>query len=143
MEGAATATGTTVDIKWQPNAFAAIETNVLLAQTYQKHAESLGVQFPLSREEQEAIIDGSTDMGNVTLEVPGIHPLYCIKPDLPYHSNEFRVFAETQEAHEKTLTSSKAIARTAIEVLADSGLMQEMKNEFNQMKSRNVKNLIE
>ncbi|KAK3734219.1 hypothetical protein QZH41_003212 [Actinostola sp. cb2023] len=68
FEGGALATGCTADIKWLPNSYAAIETNVVLAQLYQKHAEVLGVEFPLTREEQESIIDGSTDMGNVTLE---------------------------------------------------------------------------
>lgn len=138
IEGAAVSTGCTVDVKWEPNAFAAIETNAVLAQTYQKHSEQLGVEFPLTREEQEAIIDGSTDMGNVTLEVPGIHPLYCIKPGLPYHSTEFREYSETQEAHERTLIAAKAIARTAIEVMTDCEFLKRAKEEFNHMKSTYV-----
>lgn len=133
FEGAALATGCTVDIKWLPNSFAAIETNSVLANLYQKHAESLGETFA-SREEQESIIDGSTDMGNVTLEVPGIHPLYCIEAGIPCHSHEFRVSAGTQVAHEKTLKAAKAIARTALDVLCNPQLLEDARKEFNTMK---------
>ena len=36
---------------------------------------------------------GSTDMGNVSYEVPSIHPLYYIGTDAVNHTNEFAAAA--------------------------------------------------
>ena len=51
-----------------------------MATRYESYASSLGVKFP-SRKEQEEFGSGSTDQGNVTYEVPSIHPMF--KLDLP------------------------------------------------------------
>ncbi|EDO49722.1 predicted protein [Nematostella vectensis] len=134
LESAEMSTGVTAEIKWLSNAFASMETNPTLAGVYQKQAEGLGEEF-MSREEQEAIVDGSTDMGNVTLEVPGIHPLYCIDPKVAYHTHEFRKAAGTRSAHDKTLITARALARTAIEVMHDAELLNQAREEFRMMKS--------
>jgi hypothetical protein len=47
-------------------------TNEILAETYIQHMKDQGEQFH-SRQEEEAIVTGSTDMGNITYVVPGIH----------------------------------------------------------------------
>lgn len=47
-------------------------TNEVLAETYKDHMKAEGVQFH-PRQMEESIVSGSTDMGNITYAVPGIH----------------------------------------------------------------------
>lgn len=129
FEAAAQATDCTVDIKWNPIAYTGMLTNSKLALLYQKYAEPMGMVFP-SQEEQESIVDGSTDMGNVSMVVPGLHPLYCIDSSVPYHSHAFRVASGTQHAHDQTIIAAKALCFTAIEVLNDSSILTQVKTEF-------------
>ena len=103
-------------------------SNSILAALYQKYAEQMGMVFP-SVDEQKSIVDGSTDMGNVSMVVPGLHPLYCIS-SVPYHSHPFREASCTQHAHDQTILAAKALCFTAIEVLGDSSLLTQVKEEF-------------
>jgi len=61
-----------------------------MAERYQIYASQLGVKFP-SRATQEAAPSGSTDQGNVTYEVPGIHAVYKIEtpPGVGNHTPGF------------------------------------------------------
>lgn len=129
FEAAAKATDCTVDIKWDPTPHARMLTNSKLALLYQKYAEQMGVVFP-SREEQESIVDGSTDMGNVSMVLPGLHALYCIDNSVPYHSHAFRVASGTQHAHDQTIIAAKSLCFTAIEVLQDAAVLAQVKEEF-------------
>ena len=129
FEAAAKATDCTVDIMWDPTPHARMLTNSKLALLYQKYAEQMGVAFP-SQEQQESIVDGSTDMGNVSMVLPGLHALYCIDSSVPYHSHAFRVASGTQYAHDQTIIAAKSLCFTAIEVLKDSAVMAQVKEEF-------------
>lgn len=129
FEAVAKATGCTVDIQWDPHQHARMLSNKNLACLYQKYAEQMGTAFP-SQVEQESIVDGSTDMGNVSLVVPGLHPLYSIDKSVPYHSHPFREVSSTQHAHDQTIVAAKALCFTAIEVLSDSCLLNRVKEEF-------------
>jgi metal-dependent amidase/aminoacylase/carboxypeptidase family protein len=74
---------------------------------------------------------GSTDMGNVTQVVPGIHPAIAIAPwDVPIHTVEFREFARSEAGHKGMLDAAKAMAMTGIDVLVDADLRKRMKDEF-------------
>ena len=129
FEAAAQATGCKVEITCNPSAFACMSTNEIFAKVYQQNAEHLGMKFP-TREVQEALLDGSTDMGNVSLIVPSIHVLYTIDDNVLYHSHAFREVAGTKEAHDKTIVVSKALVQTAIAVMSDPVLMKDIKEEF-------------
>ena len=129
FEAAAKATSCTVDVQWDSTPHAGVLSNTKLALLYQKYAETMGMVFP-SRAEQESIVDGSTDFGNVSLIVPGLHPLYCIKKSVPYHSHAFREVSGTQSAHDQTILAAKALCFAAIEVLSDSSLLMQVKEEF-------------
>lgn len=72
-----------------------VVTNQGLVSLYEKHAKDLGVKF----EEDPSVATsalGSTDMGNVSYEVPSIHPMFDINTKAPNHSREF-----TADAGEK------------------------------------------
>ena len=72
FEAGAHVTGCQLKIQ-ESRMFYDVNFNETLCLIYQKHMERLGAQFP-DRNTQEKISRGSTDMGNVTYEVPGREP---------------------------------------------------------------------
>ncbi len=129
FEGAAKATGCELTHKWgEESRYKTVRTNMALAEAYRANIESLGrtVVDPESRRSM-----GSTDMGNVSQIVPGIHPAIAIAPwDVPIHTVEFREHAASESGHLGLLDSAKAMAMTAIDVLTDAGLRKSMADEF-------------
>jgi len=71
---------------------------------------------------------GSTDMGNVTTKVPGIHPFLSItEGPVPGHSIAFTEAARTPRALETMHLAAKALAMTALDVLSDAALLKRAK----------------
>jgi amidohydrolase len=129
FEGAARATGCELKYAWNEQArYKTMRTNMALAGAYRVNVESLGrtVVDPESRRSM-----GSTDMGNVSQVVPGIHPAIAIAPpDVPIHTIEFREFACGDAGHAGLVDAAKALAMTGVDVLTDPDLRQRMKTEF-------------
>jgi len=77
-------------------------------------------------------IGGSTDFGNVTYELPSLHPSYAI-PTQPNGGNHTKLFADsaaTQEAHGVTLLVTKALAITGSRILTDELFVARVKESF-------------
>lgn len=131
FEGAAAATGCKLTHKWgDESRYRTMRTNRTLAEAYRQNLESLG-RTVIDPESQRSM--GSTDMGNVSQIVPGIHPSIAIAPpDVPIHTVEFREFAASESGHLGLTDAAKAMAMTAIDVFLDDGLRTEMKREFEQ-----------
>lgn len=129
FEGAAKATGCELTYRWgEESRYKTVRTNMTLAEAYRTNIESLGrtVVDPESRRSM-----GSTDMGNVTQIVPGIHPAIAIAPwDVPIHTTDFREIAASEAGHLGLLDSAKALAMTAIDVLTDAELRRAIEGEF-------------
>lgn len=109
--------------------YADLVNNQPLAQEYRKYMENrMGIQVPT-----EGPALGSTDFGNVSYEVPAIHPIYAI-PTLPGQGNHTRGFtkaASTEEAHNLTLKSAKGIAAAGWKVLIDKSFAERVRKAFN------------
>jgi amidohydrolase len=129
FEGAAKATGCELAYKWgEESRYKTISTNMALADAYKTNVESLGRKTVLPDSKRSM---GSTDMGNVTQIIPGIHPAIAIAPwDVPIHTVEFREFAKSESGHKGLLDAAKAMAMTGIDVLMDGDLRKRMKGEF-------------
>jgi amidohydrolase len=129
FDGAAKATGCELVYRWNEEArYKTIHTNMALAEAYKANVESLG-RKTVNPESKRSM--GSTDMGNVTQVVPGIHPAIAIAPlDVPIHTEEFREFARSESGHKGLLDAAKAMAMTGIDVLTDPDLRKRMKDEF-------------
>ena len=69
-------------------------------------------------------------MGNVSYVVPSLHPNYAVGSGEVNHSHAFTAVANTPAAHHSTLLAAKAMAHTAIDVLATDGLLDEVKKNF-------------
>ena len=74
---------------------------------------------------------GSSDMGNVSLVLPTIHPTLAICDDgVPGHSTLFRDAAATPRADETTLLAATLVAQTAYELFTEPGLVEAAWREF-------------
>ena len=140
-EGAATATGATVKVTVDENAgYENMVFSTPMAERWSDHMRSLGMSVFDTRDDERV---GSTDMGNVMQALPGIHPYIAISDStIPGHSTAFRDHAKTPEALDRALVAAKALALTAIDVLADPAVLQRARAEFEERrKAGTVKGL--
>ncbi|HEV8655964.1 MAG TPA: M20 family metallopeptidase [Candidatus Limnocylindria bacterium] len=127
FEGAAAATGCELRATWS-DVCELVSTNRPLAEAFAANAKTLGRQLKPRR---AGDTHGSTDMGNVTSIVPGIHPFLSITDGpVPGHSVEFAAAARTPQALETMHVAAKALAMTAIDVLRDENLRLRAKEAF-------------
>lgn len=70
-------------------------------------------------------------MGDVSWEVPAIHPYIRIGPGtIPGHSREFCQAARGEPARRALLAAAKALAAVCLDLWTDPGLLPEAKAEF-------------
>ena len=93
-----------------------------IAQLYQRNSEALGRSFPVRGPAIERAA-GSTDMGNVSLALPSIHPFIGID-SLPAvnHQPEFTAQCVTEAADKALIDGAVAMAWTAIDMATDAQL---------------------
>lgn len=127
FEAAAVSTGCKVYVEWNPLRYSSVDTSSTLADLYQANIKSLGVTFGPQMQQKTR---GSTDMGNVSKIISSIYVMYDIGCEVSGHSHAFRAAAITENARAKTLTESKAMAMTAIDILCNPELMQETSSNF-------------
>jgi hypothetical protein len=71
--------------------------------------------------------------------LPAIHPYIAISPEpIPGHSIAFREAVLTQEAHDAALAAAKALALTAIDVLADPDVLRRARAEFEDRRAKGI-----
>ncbi len=127
FEGAAQQTGCELRYEWS-DACDLVRTNRPLADAFAANATTLGRTMNARR---PGDTHGSTDMGNVTSIVPGIHPFLSITDGpVPGHSIAFAAAAATPRALETMRVAAKALAMTAIDALADPALVIRAKEAF-------------
>lgn len=125
-EGAALATGAKLTFTKVGHEYKAIRPNKPMAQVFAKHLVELG--YP--PEEPKGWM-GSTDMGDVSWEVPAIHPYIRIGPEeIPGHSREFVEAAKSEGARKAMLAAAKALAATCLELWTDPKLFHRVREEF-------------
>jgi amidohydrolase len=136
-EGAAIATGTKLQLTVNENAgYGNMVFSTPIAERWTHHVRAQGIQVFEARDEERV---GSTDMGNVMQVLPAIHPYIAISAEpIPGHSNAFREAVASQEAHDNALAAGKALALTAIDVLADPDVLQKARAEFEERRARGL-----
>jgi amidohydrolase len=128
FEAGAKATGATLELKWNENQYAAMNTNATIAAAHRKNLMALGRNVA---EEEAPRPMGSTDMGNVSKVVPGIHPAIAIAPmEVNSHSPQFAEYAASPSGDKAVVDGAKALAMTAIDILTDAALRAAMRDEF-------------
>ena len=86
------------------------------------------------RPETETAIVGSTDMGNVSYEVPAIHPMIKIAPEeVAIHTPDFADYARGSMGDKGVLDGAKALAMTVIDCWTSATLLPEAIAEFEEI----------
>ncbi|XP_053699573.1 peptidase M20 domain-containing protein 2-like [Synchiropus splendidus] len=138
FQAAAMATGCEVEVQFAKNTFDNILRNTTLETLYEMNGKSLGIDFTTD-EEVLTHASGSSDFGNVTFVVPGIHPYFSIGSDALVHTEEYTPAAGDVKAQFYTLRAAKALAMTALDVLMCPELLQKVKQEFTEAKMNEEK----
>ena len=100
-----------------------------IARKFGEHLASLG---RVPRETDSRVGAGSTDMGDVSHVVPSIHPYAAVVDEGGplIHTREFATATKSPRGIDTALVMSKAMARTAAEIMTDSELRKQMIDEF-------------
>jgi len=76
-------------------------------------------------------IAASTDFGNVSYRIPGIHPLIGIAPaDVALHTRAFAEAAASPAAESGAIDGAAGLALTALDYLCDPELRRAVADEF-------------
>ena len=130
FEAGATASGCEVDVQWAGVDYLDLNTNWPLADQFQANAEALGREF-MDKEKMWGAAAGSTDMGNVTHMVPGIHPmLACAPAHVVIHHPDFADYAGSEMGDAAALDGAIALAHTTIDYLCDPELQAAARHAF-------------
>lgn len=126
--GAAAGSGTEVDVRWDPNPFLMpVRNNMTLASRFASAQDSRGRPTPL----RSPIPSGSTDMGNVSVRVPSIHPKIAVSPrSVAIHTEEFAGYAGSSAGDAAVVDGAYGLASTALDFLADPELRAATAAEF-------------
>ena len=127
FEAGALATGTTLEMTNVEEAYAEMEHDIDMSAAYQRNAEALGRVFPAGSGSGLQRFAGSTDMGNVSLALPAIHPMIGIaSAPAANHQPEFTEHCITEAADQAVYDGALAMAWTAIDVAMDASLRERL-----------------
>jgi len=128
--GAATASGARLEYRWGDVRYAPMRNNLTLARLFSQNMQSLGRQMKLFEPNHTF---GSTDMGNVSQVVPSIHPFVAIAPvEVANHSPQFALAATSEAGIRGLIDAAKALAMTVVDLTANSEIVSQVKQEFQQ-----------
>ncbi|WP_278237384.1 M20 family metallopeptidase [Isoptericola sp. AK164] len=130
--GAALMTGTEVDIAWDDGAHPSlpVRTNQALTRRWVAAQQRRGRDVLPGGVVSETLA-ASTDFGNVSFRIPGIHPLIQVAgPDVALHTVEFAEAAGGPAAVRAAVDGAAGLAATALDYLADDALRASVHAEF-------------
>jgi amidohydrolase len=133
-EGAARATGARLEFKEYAPRYDNMMSNPRLADLVEVNMATLGIEVspPASDERM-----GSSDMGNVSQVVPSLHPFIAIGPEeMGGHTVEFCQASASPAGHEGLIDAAKAMAMTAVDLLAAPDNVCEARRTFEAQKKQ-------
>jgi len=119
FEGAATATGCRVEISPRGHTYTDMVVDPLLADVYAANSDALG--RPMGRSaELDLLKTGSTDMANVSHELPSLHPMLDIHcaPHVN-HQRDFAAATILEPGNKAIRDGALAMAWTVVDVATD------------------------
>ena len=127
FEAGALATGCTVELEPKSPHYSEFDHDEEMVALYRANAEALGRHFPnVSRASTERTV-GSTDMANVSLAMPSIHPMLGLD-SLPAvnHQPEFTAHCATPIADKAAIDGAVAMAWTVIDLGGDEAVRKRL-----------------
>jgi amidohydrolase len=126
-EAGALATGCTVEFEMEPF-YAHRVNNMVMARAFQANLESLGEV--VTEPDPNASV-GSSDIGNVSLVCPTIHPYVRIaETEVGGHTADFREAANADLGYTQMFKAAKAMAMLAVDLIANPENLAAAKAEF-------------
>jgi amidohydrolase len=123
LEGAATATGTTVEITLEGHVYEPIDAHPGLAAAFTTACEAIG--RPYTPDPAGDSVSGSTDFGNVSQLVPALHADLAVHSwPAVNHQHEFAAHCVSLAGDRTLLEGATALALTALVVADDPGLLR-------------------
>lgn len=131
LDGAALMAGVRVRKTWDVHpATLPIRNNQVLAQRWTQTQAARG-RLALPTGTVPDSLAASTDFGNVSQLVPGIHPMVKIAPSgVALHTEEFAEYSAGATAVSGAVDSAIGLAQVAVDVLADPQLAASAREEF-------------
>ena len=126
-EAAAMVTGASFILDGEP-VYAERYPNAAMGEAFKRNMESLGevMEYPDPRERV-----GSSDVGNVSLELPVIHEYLAIADtSVAGHTPEFREAAVSPRGDEVVLLAAKGLALTGWDLLSDGDFREAAREEY-------------
>jgi len=126
FEAGALATGCSVEVSQASPRYSEMTDDDGLRRLYRSNAEALGRVFPDPGDAGPGIV-GSTDMANVSLAIPTIHPMLGLGCyPVSNHQPEFAAHCVSEQANIALIHGAIAMAWTALDVAADAALTQRL-----------------
>jgi amidohydrolase len=131
FRGAAVATGARLEYKWDELSYAPMLNNLTIGRLFVANLRRTGRKIRMEDPDKSF---GSTDFGNVSQLVPGIHASVSIVRGATTHSPQFAEAAVSEKGLQGMIDAAKGLAMTAADLLADPELMTRAKDEFSKYK---------
>ena len=126
--GAAVATGAELKYRWADVRYAAMRNNMTMAKLFRKNMLDMGILIPLGDTSGNG---GSSDVGNVSRLAPTIQPIVGIATEnISLHTPQFCEAAAAKKGLRRMLEAAKAMAMTAVDLLADPKTLASVRAEF-------------
>jgi amidohydrolase len=111
-----------------------MQNNLTMARRFGAALEALGRH---ARETDTRVGAGSTDMGDLSLHLPSIHPYLaiCDEGESLCHEHRFADCAASDRGMSTMLVAAKAMARTTLDLLEDPKLLADVRREFEAARS--------
>ncbi|MBA2625612.1 MAG: amidohydrolase, partial [Acidimicrobiia bacterium] len=121
FEAGALATGSTLEVEHASPPYSEFDHDEAMVALYRRNGEELGRHFVDLPTELAFRSAGSTDMANVSLAIPAIHPMLGLD-SLPAvnHQPEFTAYCATPVADKAALEGAIAMAWTCIDLATDA-----------------------
>jgi amidohydrolase len=133
-EGAALATGARLVFEKEGHGYEARLPNPVLVGLFKDNLTALGLEVEVATGNERM---GSSDIGNVSQVVPAIHPYIAIGPeDVGGHTSEFEKAAASPAGHEGLIHAAKALAMTAVDLLAEPEKLAAAKEALRRQKAQ-------
>jgi amidohydrolase len=136
FSGAALATGARLEYKWDELWYAPMLNNLTIGRLFVQNMRQTGRKArmkALARGPDKGF--GSTDFGNVSQLVPGMHASVAITGEgVDTHSPQFAEAAISEKGLRAMIDAAKGLAMTAADLLSDPALLSRAKDEFNRRK---------
>src|SRR5699024_3481563 len=130
VRGAALAAGTTYKVTTAPHVYAERRNNrtMLKALAQAMRMNDLVINQPRTDESL-----GSSDIGNVSLVVPTIHPTLNVATEpTPSHTKEFEAVCRQPRAYAAAVSMASSLATLMLRILEDERLRSQIREEFEQ-----------